>query len=160
MLEQGSYNARLIGAGTARSANQKEFVFLTFEIVHFYHNNEWKALMNEERRNVRMYLTSDAWDYTEERLKWLGFNGDFRMPKFRDDVYQGIVLNCEHQQRDGKTFEQWHFADFGGGKQPEPLADDDLRRLNARWNLRSPQGAPQGAPAAPPPTGTDDEPPF
>lgn len=148
--EAGTYHARLVGSGVAKLGNEKAtpYIYLTFKLMHFWHDGEWKSIRTEETAEVRKFLSDKAWPYTEGDLKRIGFNGDFDNPAFAAELYEeGISLICNHETRDGRTFEDWSMV--RQEKEHTPLDSDQVALLKARWKQNN-VAAPAGAPPAPP----------
>jgi hypothetical protein len=100
-------------------------------------------------------MAAGAKPYTVKKLLVLGFNGDFRNPKFGVEKCEVI---CKHEDYKGKIREKWELANWGGS---EPAADDELEKMNAEWRAtQSVPTTPAGAPASPPAQPTTTAPPV
>lgn len=99
------------------------------------------------KRTVFLYLSDNAWPYTEEKLRRLGFNGNFETPEFTTTECE---LVCKHEEYEGKMKEKW---DVAGGFKPEPAPPDVAKQFGAKWRatVGAPPGKPAGKPSAPPP---------
>lgn len=140
MREQGRYQGNITASvfAAAKNTGSPQFV-IECEVF---------TLDGTPSGTAKVYLScSDkAWDYTEPKLKRLGFNGDFEKPEFSNG--QGINLTCKHEEYQGKQQEKW---DLGGGM-PQPAGADVTKTFAARW--KSTNGAapkPAGRPTPPPP---------
>ena len=155
----------IVVCGEGRKLNNAKgtpLISVTVTIGHFNTGPAdapvWEALPVAYQRRVDLFLTDAAWPYTEPKLKALGFNGDFAAPEFSGDaVTTGIALVCSHKTRDGKTYEDWDLADWGGGGDAEPLDKATVQLMNARWKTNQTMQAPPagqpvgiGAPAPAP----------
>lgn len=99
------------------------------------------------KRTVFLYLSDNAWPYTEEKLRRLGFNGNFEAPEFTATECE---LACKHEEYEGKMKEKW---DVAGGFKAEPAPPDVAKQFGAKWRASTgaPPAKPAGKPSAPPP---------
>jgi hypothetical protein len=150
----GSYWGRLLRCMVAEiGANKTPAVVMTFDVVNIAHNGEWADLPNPEQRDVKMFLTENAWPHTTKKLQSFGFNGNFENPDFSDTFKAGAELVCVHEQRNGKTYEQWDFP-HSGGQEYQKADTNTLRLLQARLRTESAAAPrPAGVPSAPPAPG-------
>lgn len=146
----GSYFARPIRSVVAElGQDKKPALVITFDIVSVARDGAWAEIPNPEQRDVKMFLTENAWPYTEAKLKSLGFNGDFANPQFSPEFNDGTELVCTNRPYNGKTFDDFDFP--RGHSEVTPAGNDAVRQLNAKWrtqNAAAPR--PAGSPAAPP----------
>ena len=159
-MAEGPYWARVLD-GQCIEVGQKQTPCMTVEceITHRAGNDEWIGLHSPAKRTLRLFLSDAAWPYTEAKLKKLGFNGSFGDPSFAGEaVTEGLELVCKHEHNDGKTYERWELADYGGNGETVQPPDDVLRRLSARWKTSQAASAkPAGRPKTPPkPVPVDD----
>lgn len=144
MLEEGIYLGYIDTAVTTESGSKKTpAIAITFTVAHRAADGDWQKLPADAKATVWLYLSENAWPYTEGKLKQLGFNGDFADPKFGDHtIADGVQLQCKHEEYEGKTKDKWEL--FGGGGPSK--ADQSLTQiLSARWkqnNGSKPAGKP------------------
>lgn len=108
-----------------------------------------------ETRTCNMFLSEASWPYTEKKLAFLGFNGDFDDIKFTEPR---AWFECRHEEYKGKQVERWELAG-GGGKAPEKASSDVIRTFNAKWKQSQTSKAPAAKPKAPPKPGRAAPPP-
>lgn len=159
MFETGYYMGRFKEAVLTSQGDKKTpALAMKFDIVSFKNNGTLEMLAGDQERTVFLWLSDEAWQYSEEKLKRLGFNGDFDSPKFTktdDDV----ELQCDHEEYDGKTREKWNLA-FAGSMVVEKSTPDVVRLMNARWRQSvgttpPPANTAPAAPSPPPPAPTE-----
>lgn len=116
-------------------------------------------LSSPPERTIFLYLSSDAFAYTVERLEPLGFNGDFASPRLDDQHMRGLWAECTYELYDGKNRERWNVPGGGRSFTPKAAGTDTIRRLNAMYRNRA--GGP-GLPATKrlPVAAAADPPPF
>lgn len=152
MLPEGTYHGVIDEAVTSTASTGTPQMVITVGLGHVLNaKGEWDMVQGNQNAKVYLYLSDAAWPFTEEKLKKLGFNGDFGAPKFAETVYtDGVDVECKHESYQGKTRDKWQFA---GGSTVEPAAPDAVRVLNARWKAKTgaPPAKPAGRPAPPPP---------
>lgn len=139
LLDPGTYpECKLTEAVFGINEKKTPQMCLVFDIGH------------GESRNVLLYLSDAAEEYSIETLQKLGFNGDFKDPKFREDVYTvGIDLFCKHEEYDGKVRDKWQIST--GGWKPDAAPPDLVSRMNARWKAKAGVAPrPSGSPSKPP----------
>jgi len=157
MTPVGTYYGPLVKAETTQAGTGNPQIVVTFNVKLAWHDNEWHPVDIGERR-LFMSLTDKARSYTADKLKTLGFNGQFGLPRFSNEAMnEGVQLQCRHEMYAGTNRERWELADWNSGSQL--LAADPLRSLDAWWeSLRSQAAKPVGQPSAPaakPATRTD-----
>jgi len=122
----------------------KELPCITFEIdlTHEARDGQWvqAPLRNDDGNPHRIWLrwftTDNAWPYTEQRLRALQFNGDFRNPAV--GVQSITVIASQNGQ-----YLQWDTPN-GGGSDAKALPDNTADVLTARYRQNNP--TPQAAP--------------
>lgn len=130
---EGQYVGSIAEAVVGESKSGKEQVVITFDI-------------DGGQCRVFLSMSDAAWPYTEDKLRFLGFNGDFTKPAFSNG--NEVPLNMKIEEHEGKTREKW---DIYAPLEVKPASPDKLRVLNARWkSANSTPGKPTGAPTAPP----------
>lgn len=157
-LREGRYWAQIVSATTGSSQQGKPRLELSVLVSHVAERGQndeavWIELGKGEPRTINLYLTESAIEYTIPKLESIGFGGDFGMPTFTETA---LALDCTHiegRKGDGKTFEQWEFAEWGGGGgrgESEPLGADAIRKFNAVWkNTHAKKPPPAGSPPVP-----------
>ena len=130
MIEAGYYSAKLVEAVFTTPEGKAPAMALTFQIGDY-------------RRNVFLYLSDGAYPYSEEKLRRLGFNGNFEAPEFTASECE---LECKHEEYQGKMKEKW---DIAGGFKAEPAPPDVAKQFAAKW--RASNGAAPTKPAGKPP---------
>lgn len=151
MMPVGTYFGRPTSGLLARlGPNETPFLVVTFDIAYRAMDGNWQALSQAEQRDVRICVSEKSWPYATKKLTLLGFNGNFRAPAFNpENDSRGVSLACVHTERDGKTYEQWDLADWGG-REYELAPEDVARTLDAKWKRDA--GGYSERPAPPPPT--------
>jgi len=138
LMDEGTYQADFVEAECqSRGENKTPFIVLTFQVKAVAAHEDWKSI-EPVYRDVSFPLTEKAWPFSEERLRKLGFNGDFRNPDIAEHWQRGINLQCKHRQGRNDVFEDWSIPAIEGGSSSEPLSDADLRRFTARWKGNNP----------------------
>jgi len=140
LMQPGRYYAFFQSAECGELGNEKStpLIYMTFQITHCVGNDQWIELdpAVKANRDVRLFLSDKAWPYTEKKLQGMGFNGDFENPDVDPDFKRkGCALICSHRQGTGQdqtVYEDWDFADWGGGER-RPLNEDKARLFAARW---------------------------
>jgi len=156
--QTGTYFGKLIEVGLDKNANGTPFLYMTFQIAHFY-DNGWVELPQPLVRDVRFYLSDAAWPYTAQDLEKYDFNGDWQNPGFREDLSDpGVEIICTSRKgEDNKVYNDWDLPDrsFGSGKERTPPTRDEVRTFQARWDTqKNANRKPPGSPGAPPPPNT------
>lgn len=152
----GHYYGFIVSAQTCEpeKADGKPFVRIQFNIPYQAGsdnagNPQWVELPEPLQRDVLLSLSEKAWQYSEKKLEFLGFNGNFAEPGFESQ--EGVELECSHQARDGQMRERWDLANWGGGASYKSATQQVLAQLQQRWNQdKKAAQAPAGAPPAPP----------
>lgn len=93
-------------------------------------------------RTVFLYYSSGAAEYSDEKLRKLGFNGKADAPEFSNAG--DVELSCKIEQYEGKDRDKW---DIAGGMVFEPAGQDVVRQFNARWKAK--YGSAPSKPSAP-----------
>ncbi len=170
-LNPGSYLGKLVDAGLGEvGQNNTPAFILTFSLTHEARGGQWCDI-TPVSRDVQLFMTENAKGYAFADLRALGFNGDMADPKFSDDMYTGLELECFHEQYQGKSQEKFKIAKLKRDRQRKPVNADTLRSLQAQFkqdsqNTGRPSTPPPPAPAAParaaavPGGAAGNEPPF
>lgn len=122
-------------------SNNTQYIGLVCEVTHELNGTTKTALDNPTHREIRLWLTGKAWEYTAAKLESIEFNGDFTAPNVSEDVKRaGIVLTCRHEDyetADGetKTNEKWDLP-LGSKKERNPPKAADLIALNRKWKAK------------------------
>lgn len=154
LWDAGNYKGNLVEAVFGKSSTGKPQVVMTFDI-------------DGNRKLVFAYLSDAAKERTFDDLEKMGWNGSTADPQFTNP--NGVELYMKHDTYEGKTNEKWSIS--SGGFKPEPLATDDLKRIEAQFRNRKgspapsrsappPRSAPPARSAPPPRTPTNTEPKF
>lgn len=149
MINPGTYFGKLVEAGLTEIGDRKSpAIFLAFDVTHYAVGGDWRPI-DPVTRDVVMYLTEKAEPHTMRKLMALGFNGDFNAPAFAPRLSEGVQLMCEHRPRDGKTYEEWNFAEFASGeRERQKVGGDVARTFAAKFRTYAQANA---RPSAPPP---------
>lgn len=101
------------------------------------------------KKHAYLYLSDAAWPNSEEKLKKLGFNGEFEAPAI--DTSLTITLNCKHETYNNKTREKWDF--FAKDRAAATLDKSKAMQLKARFKASAPSASkpPTGKPTPPAP---------
>jgi hypothetical protein len=153
MLEAGTYFGTVKSAVTSEAKTGTPQLVLAVAMTQFLDTsqNAWVELPSAMERKVFLSLSDNAWEYTEKKLKALGFNGDFIAPQFSTDATEnGVQWLCRIEEYQGKPGEKWDLANWGG--EVQQAGQDVLRRLNAKFAASNrPQASrPAGRPTPPP----------
>ena len=149
MLDEGNYdNCVLKEAVTTESQGGNPMLVLTFDVgggttrsVRFMLNDGDKG--KDGKTNL---------ERSGEQLTRIGFNGDFKDPKFNESLYTGgTKLRCKHGEYNGNPQEEWSLG-FSYDQAPESSLDSLSRNWRARFGS-SPKPA-GGAKPAPTPSRT------
>lgn len=148
MLDAGNYLGYIDTAVTTESGkNKTPALAITFTVAHRAVNGEWEPLVADQKATVYLFLSEAAWAYTEDKLKKLGFNGDFDAPQWGEDtIANGVALVCKHEEYEGKTRDKWELAIGGGVAKAET---NTIAKLTQRWKNNN-ATRPAGRPASPP----------
>lgn len=136
MTPEGIYQGLLVNATYAKwGAKETPGMRLDFKCIAYKTTVSagWEKLREPVDASVYLYTSDKSWEYTEAKLYKLGFNGKFREPQFADDTYEsGVVLNCKHEDYNGKTQVRWDVS-FGSAKPA-----DDIDALEEKWRKAHP----------------------
>jgi len=158
-MEPGNYTGDILSAVTGAGKSGPQLV-IEFAIQYFWNRDKWVPVADTTRR-IYVSLSAKAWPYAVKKLEPLGFNGSFSQPIF--EKMEGIELTCDLDSYEGKQREKWEFTSWGGSE-IEPVADDQLRLLTARWRNEHqeppgkqppPASSTSNRPPPPPPTGDE-----
>lgn len=145
MFQSGKYWGKIKDAVYTKG-EKSSAIAIVIDVTHQAGANGWEAIPPQER-TIFLYDTEKAWPYTEEKLVNLGFNGDFASmkfdPKFSDE---GLGVECEVEEYQGKTREKWNLSRLGG-LNLERADDATIRTMNAKWKAK--HGGAKAAPAKP-----------
>ena len=148
MMNEGTYSGSPTSGTTTTSKQNKPQIAVAFSITHIADGaGEWQDVQPFERK-LYISLTDAAWPYSMDRLKAIGFNGDFDNPNFSPD---SVALRCFHEEYEGKPKEKWDI--ITAGAEATKADSNTIRTLSAKWKQAAkPAGAPKppGKPAAPP----------
>ena len=135
-LAAGNYHGKVIGATTIEvGANKTPMMEVECSVAHIAGDGAWVALPETGSRKLKLFLSPAAWPYSQKKLTFLGFNGEFEKPQFTGDAVDvGVALTCSHKKSgDGtKTYEEWDLSDWGGGGAAQ-ASSDTMHLLNAQW---------------------------
>ncbi len=148
MEPEGAYYARPVSGVASETSKSTPQIVVQMSITHKADETSesgWAQMTVPILRDVYLYLSTAAYEYTREHLETLGFNGDYTTPEFS---CEGCTIVCKHETFDGRTREKWSLG--GGG--PKPLKESQRDVLQARWANEHPEpvstGAPPPAPVA------------
>ena len=133
----GNFAGALISARVVEVGDKKTPA-LEFSLRLVYKKNpagEWEKMEGDHVVNSlsQFFLSDASWPYTEERLKELGFNGDFDNPQFK--VFENgktIELTC---QANHKGYDEFVFTNFesGGGSNNPDASKDTKNKFTQRY---------------------------
>lgn len=135
LWEAGQYEGNLVSAEFDVTDNGKDRTTLTFEI-------------QGHQKKVYLYWSGGAAEYTAQKMKHLGWNGDIDAPEFSNT--EGIELSCKHEEYQGKNKERWDVWVPRERKAPDSSAKANIKSL---WRAQGGAAAPKpaaGKPGAPP----------
>lgn len=160
MTNEGTYYGYVAGGTTTQASTGTPQLAVKLSITNIASqiNGEptWEDLPTPIERTMFLALSEKAWPYSEEKLKRLGFNGDFENPDF---TKEGVQLECKHEEYRGKVTERWNLA--GDGPNLEQAPQDMIRTLNARWRAKAEQNRrPATAPKQTVPPDLQEQSPF
>ena len=142
----GRYYGKIMFAQSSTSSKGTPQIVIDFSVTHMRGQDGKSQAIDPTPAKVYVYLSPEAYDKSEARLKKLGFNFNFAQPSFSE---KGGYLDMKLEEYQGKTREKWELP--GGG--PPPLTAEMIRDLNARHAALS------GGQTAPP-SDAGDEPPM
>lgn len=151
MTPEGDYSAVIVKGITTKAQTGNPQMAVLLHITHDASNGEWRQLNEIIERNLYIALTDSAMPYAEQKLKTLGFNGDFGQPEF---AIKAVAVICTHDDYQGKTRERWDLREWGEKPDAERADDDVVRQLNAKWKARqanAQRNAPPAVDSAPSP---------
>ena len=123
------------------------------DVTYKAQDGDWVALPDGPvQRSLYFSFSDAAYEWTEKKLKALGFNGDFKNPRFSDKAMtEGIEVVCDiRPDSKNNARENWDLANWGGQERKTP-AQDVRARLQARWATNTEAAKPAaGKPAMPP----------
>ena len=147
-LGPGTYYAN--GATlSVEEPNGKLCVIVKWSITHMGSpsTGKWDDLPQAEERSTWWYMTTDGCRaVTAERLKAIGFNGDFKNP-VAILPGGGVQLIAAYEEYQGKQRLKFDIAK--PERESKPAAQDTITRMQAWW--RATQAAAAGKPPAPKP---------
>lgn len=159
MYRPGTYYAEKVSVAVGETEKGTPYVAVEFKPKHYAVNGSWEDVPDPEPRTMFFYMSDKAAEFSIEKLRTIGFNGNFTEPDVTGDANGGFNVDCKMEVYNGKERDKWELAGFGGGglthKAPEP---DKVRHLNNLWRAANPDGAKR--PPAPPVAATATKPPF
>jgi len=136
MNAAGIYSGTLMEAGMEElGKNKTPCMYLQYEIGYISNGSDWDALERPIRRDVKFWLSDAAYDNTCDTLESMGWNFDFVNPKFANENVNNAVLECEHDEYQGKVNERWYLSEYKGFSR-QSVPKEMLRKLSARFNTR------------------------
>lgn len=152
LTEEGTYFGNLVEAKSVTIGDKKTSALsITFEITHQADGDQW-ADIDPFMREVLVWLSDKAWDFSQRRLAAMQFNGNFQDPQF-DPVMteKGTQLICSHGKYQGRDQENWVLACWNEKRERGEPSVDEMRKLAARWGMDATAAKlPAGKPSAPP----------
>jgi hypothetical protein len=159
----GNYWARVTGfkMGVSSNGNPQWLVSI---MPYAYENTaapvdsqeRWGSLPCKEfERTMFLTITQGTIQRRYEDLDFLGLCPDSwdeldqDHPKAVDFMNREIPVYCKHGEYDGKPKEEWNINRGGGGLPVKPIEKDQMRQLNAMFNLKSKMKKTTAAPPAP-----------
>lgn len=144
----------------SKSERGSPFVGIEVRFVNRKVPSGWEACQ-PFKRTLRLFLTPAAYQYTEEKLLALGFNGDYANPRLSEAVMsKGIKCDIDN---DGK-YDNVNLVYEGGGGNKEfaKLGVEEIAKFTARFKskLQLANGAPEDLPTPLQQAVEDEDPPF
>lgn len=112
----------------------------------------WQSLPNPIQLILYLSMADAAAQYTVDKLKELGFNGDFQAPQFSNKTAK---LQCRHDTWQGKERTRWELYWRGASK---PAKAATVTRLNAMWQSMAAEPSAGSGPSEPPAAPMDTSP--
>ena len=138
---EGPYYGRVISAVSSVSKNSGgDQVVIECEVTHGAEAGDWVALPQPIKRHIYLSLTGGAWEYSIEKMKAIGFTGDFDDIKFNDAVYDGLQINMTLDTYKGRQRERWELP--YKGMEPVKADADRIARMSARYRAEAGGGQP------------------
>lgn len=130
MTPEGTYRATIDGMTVGQTSKGTPQIVIAIN-VHV-------STSDIRRRTISLFMSDKAAQYSEEKLRDLGFNGDYDNPRLRDDLYtEGCEVYCKHEtyESNGETrhAERWNFS---RGFKSNPIAGDAKAALAQRWRAK------------------------
>lgn len=116
--EPGTYDARIVGQRFGETPNGSAYFALEIEPLRATGANSFPEQVYN--REVSLFVTEKAAQYTIEKLRSLGFTGtkfaqlDPSHPQFHDFAGTEVAVVCSIND---KGYDQWDLAREGGGSQ-------------------------------------------
>lgn len=136
----GKYYGTAPRATTTKSRSGTPQIVVMFDVGHVWKGGQWEPMPTTYERSVYLSLSEAAIEYTEKKLKRLGFNADFDDPQF---TAESAELECREEEYQGKVREKWDI--YTGPPAVEKADETTIAELNRVWKRRNPT----------PPTGDD-----
>lgn len=145
-IDTGVYQGTIEHAVLAQVGDKNtEFMKIFFTVTHMAKGGEW-YVMPETKREIQICVNEKSWPIAEQKLKCLGFNGDFENPEFSVNPF---VAQCAHEQIGDKTYERWDPYNWEQPREVKAAPQSLARTLTNRWKQNQPS-APTGKPPAAP----------
>lgn len=116
--EPGTYVARIVGQRFGETPNGSPYIALEIEPLRATGANTFPEQVYN--REISLYMTEKAAQYSIEKLRMLGFNGtkfvqlDPEHPQHHSFAGQEVAVVCSLSD---KGYDQWDLAREGGGSQ-------------------------------------------
>ena len=132
----GIYWGLLESATMVKARTGTMQMVITFEITHI-ENDEFDKI-DPFKRKIWLSCHDNSMAYTTDKLREMGFNGDFERPDFGDSAkHEGMKLTCVEHTYKGQTSPRWDLArkDFAASNAP---SERELKTLNAKYAAQQP----------------------
>ena len=126
-FEPGLNKCEIVSGKSGKSANGTPYVEVSIVPLEYQSNGEWVDAHQIPQR-VFWYLTDAAWDYTSDKLRQLGFDGNFEDPGF---AINECAFRCKLEEWQGETRARW---DLPAGS---ALKQNEIAELQKRWKASS-----------------------
>lgn len=127
----------------------KPYMAVVLQVSHHDDGSGTPRAIDPVNRTLSLWMTDAAWEHTRDKLKALGFHGDFEKPQFTLPA-DGVWLTMSHETYNGKEREKWELASWGDKQAGDALGHDLAIRFSARYRTETNlTPKPAGKPATP-----------
>jgi len=144
MTPEGKYVADITGAVSTESKNGSPQICISMNVTEFVDpatGTETLPVPIERR----MYLSyhGGAVEYTDKKLKALGFDGNFENIGFSTNR---VEVLCKHgTKQDGTAREEWDLANWGDAQEVKPASKATIQKMAALWRAKQGKTTPQSS---------------
>lgn len=158
---EGTYLGSIVEIGTDESQQGTPFLFIEVQVNDIADDQGAWVECDKALRSINFYLSEKAWPHSREKLEKLGFNGDFNTPNIDDKYWtEGVVLDCWHEEYEGKTREKWNFQELRFERERKIVDANTLKALSAKFKSGGkPKATPAPGKPAPPANNNGSNPP-